>query len=80
MEIRPMGTELFHMGGRTDRPTRQNEVTSLNFAKAPKNCVFFWRVFHFFCMTVTEISDYFPTQHYTRFVHALRLVFNPLAP
>jgi hypothetical protein len=43
MKICPVGAELFHAGGRTDRQTdRQTEMTKLivtipNFANTPKN-------------------------------------------
>jgi hypothetical protein len=35
VKIRPVGAELLHAGGRTDRPSEANSF--LNFANAPKN-------------------------------------------
>ena len=39
MKIRPVGAELFHMDGRTDRETGMTKliVAFRNFVKAPKN-------------------------------------------
>jgi len=53
--------------GRTDGQTDMTKliVTTLNFANAPKKCAFCGRDFNSFCTTVTEISDYFPTQNCT---------------
>jgi hypothetical protein len=64
-------------GGQTDLKLT---VTILNFENAPKNCAFFGREFNFFYSTVIKSSDYFPTQHYTRFVHALSLDLKVLTP
>jgi len=37
MKIRPVGAELFHADGRTDRHTTKLIVAFRNFANAPKN-------------------------------------------
>ena len=39
MKIRPVGTELLHADGKTDRPAYMTKltVTFRNFANAPKN-------------------------------------------
>jgi hypothetical protein len=40
MKIRPVGAELLHAVGRTDRQTdSHDEDNSRNFAKAPKNSI-----------------------------------------
>jgi hypothetical protein len=36
MKIRPVGAELFHVGGQTDM--KRLTVAFRNFAKAPKKC------------------------------------------
>jgi len=40
MKIRPVGTELFYVDGRTDRRTGMTKlgVAFRNFSKAPKAC------------------------------------------
>ena len=41
MKIRPLGAEVVHADGRTEKPTCKTQliVVFRNFANAPKNCV-----------------------------------------
>jgi len=61
MKIRPLGAELFHADGQTDRQTDMTKLTVVfrNFSKAPTNRVLPRSVLTF-CTVRTVNNDFFP--------------------
>jgi len=61
LNIRPVGTELFHADGRTDVTGRI--ISFRDFANGPKNSTFCPHTIYVFCVDLRTNSDYFPIQH-----------------
>jgi len=62
MKIRPVGAELFHVDGQTDRSRKGHDVANSRFfANAPTNCRVPFRSSIVDDLQVGQISTHFPS-------------------